>query len=226
MTQVKSFMRVDDSWYLENTIVADINHQCVISRNSEEARDIYGRLGLRFLDHVDEGQTYKLLDPESFTEFDAALAYSDEPDAPAKRVLKELEKEKKWKAVYSEIGAALIADCGLSPEAMFLMTYIDGLSEGYHYLVRNGRQFGEIFPQTLTGKKRHFYIDITVDKRVTWYARPDQESFRLENIPDSLIANLPGRPLRDLISHPVIDQYPFTIDYLIKAEGGWLVYLK
>lgn len=218
--------RYKASWKLKNANVADLHYQCTISNNAEMAREIYAMLGLRYVDQEHEGRIYKVIDPVSLPIFDAALAHSEYPDAPAKLALAKLQADKKWKAVYSQIGAELIAHEGLSPEALILMTYVDGLSDGYHYIVVDGLLIGHIYPQRLTTKKRHFNIDIEIDKRVTWYGRDGQESFRLENVPDTIIPNLPGRPLSDLISHPVIDRYAFTIDYIIQAEGGWLVYLR
>ncbi len=223
---LKSYPWLDGSWKLVNASIGDIHYHCTITNRAEEIRNIYAMLGLAFVDVEKDGIIHKVIDPESLPIFDAALAFSNDPEAPAKRALAELQKQGEWDAVYSKIGVELIADKGLSPEAMIIMTYVDGLSDGYHYLVVDGLLVGHIYPQRLTAKKRHFYIDVEVDKRVTWYARPDQESFRLENVPDTIIPNLPGRPLSDLISHPVIDRYAFTIDYIIQAEGGWLVYLR
>lgn len=223
---LQSYPWLDEGWKLVNANIGDIHYQCTITNRAEDIRSIYAMLGLAFVDVEKDGIVHKVIDPQSLPAFDAALAYSDDPGSPAKRALAELEKQGKWDAVYSQIGAELIADKGLSPEAMIIMAYVDGLSDGYHYLVVDGLLLGHIYPQKLIAKKWHFHIDIEVDKHITWYARHDTQSFRLENIPDTIIPNLPGRPLSDLVSHPVIDRYPFIIDFVVQAEGGWLVYLR
>lgn len=139
--------------------------------------------------------------------------------AETRRLVRSLER-RRLKSIrgIDDLTANLMAHAGVDPLVMAWLAEIDG-----SYAQLQGAKPYATLDQQSTHEDGHNVTGVRIGASVTWYACG---TLVLDGMPQTILAAAPGRPLRAIASHPLLDDRPFTIqdvdeDGLVQVSGGW-----